>query len=93
MQRRIRVLPKFWLFVIAIMLLAFGVSFAVAGHSLIEGQKALAAVTSQRDALVQEVTTLTQTLDFARTDEYVIRVARDELGMIMPGEIRYIAGN
>ena len=29
---------------------------------------------------------------FAQTDDYVIRVARDELGMIMPGEVRYVNG-
>ena len=33
-----------------------------------------------------------QRLAQAQSDEYVIRVARDELNMIMPGEIRYVNG-
>ena len=45
-----------------------------------------------RDALVLQVNALTDQLNFARTDDYVIRTARDELGMIMPGEVRYVNG-
>ena len=45
-----------------------------------------------RDALILEVNALSDRLAFAQTDDYVIRTARDELGMIMPGEIRYVNG-
>ena len=38
------------------------------------------------------VNLLSDQLDFAQTDDYVIRTARDELGMIMPGEVRYVNG-
>lgn len=90
---RLRIQPRFWLIVIALMLIAFSVSFALAQHSLNEGRQALAAATAQRDALRDEVHTLKTTLEFSQTDDYIIRVARDELGMIMPGEIRYISYN
>ena len=89
MRRRIH--PKFWLFVIAFMLLVFGVSYACAQHSLREGKAELAEITAQRDALVNQVQTLRTTLDFTTTDDYIIRVARSELGMLMPGEIRYVS--
>ena len=90
MHRRIH--PKFWLFVIVLMLLVFGISFAFAQHSLSEGQAELDRVLAQRDALVDEVQTLRSTLEFTGTNDYVIRVARSELGMLMPGEIRYVSG-
>ena len=45
------------------------------------------------DALIEKVQSLQTTLDFTETDEYVIRTARNELGMIMPGEVRYVSGN
>lgn len=89
MRRRIH--PKFWLFVIALMLIVFGVSYALAQHSLREGEAELAAVTAQRDALTEQVQSLRTELDFTATDDYVIRVARSELGMLMPGEIRYVS--
>lgn len=90
MRRRIH--PKFWLFVIVMMLLVFSVSFACAQHSLSEGQDELARITSERDALLNEVQSLRSTLEFTATDDYVIRVARSELGMLMPGEVRYVSG-
>lgn len=90
---RLRIQPRFWLIVIALMLIAFGVSFGLAQRSLSEGRTALAAATAQRDALRDEVQSLKTTLEFSQTDDYIIRVARDELGMIMPGEIRYISSN
>ena len=89
---RLRIQPRFWMIVIVLMLIAFGVSFAVGQNSLRAGDRALAEAIEQRKALQQEVETLNAALEFARTDDYVIRIARDELGLIMPGEIRYVSG-
>lgn len=90
---RLRIQPRFWLIVIALMLITFSVSFGFAQHSLSEGRLELAEATARRDALRDEVQSLKTTLEFSQTDDYIIRVARDELGMIMPGEIRYISAN
>ena len=90
---RLRIQPRFWLILIALMLIGFSVSFVFAHHSLTSGRRALAEATARRDALMEEVSELQGALAFAQTDEYVVRVARDELGMIMPGEIRYVSSN
>ena len=89
MRRRIH--PRFWCIFIVLMLIGFSVSFAMAQHSLQSGSDALAEITAARDALRSEVETLRTELAFTQTDEYVIRIARDELGMVMPGEIRYVS--
>ena len=39
-----------------------------------------------------QVDELSDRLAYAQTDDYVIRAARDELGMIMPDEVRYVNG-
>ena len=90
MRRRAK--PRFWLLLIAVTLLVFGASFMVMQARYTQGEARLKQVRSDRDALVLEVNALTDQLNFARTDDYVIRVARDELGMIMPGEVRYVNG-
>ena len=90
---RLQIQPRFWMIVIVLMLIAFGISFAAAQSSLRKGERALAEAIAQRTALQQEYEDLSDALEFARTDDYVIRVARDELGLIMPGEIRYVSGN
>ena len=60
------------------------------GQSLVAAVRELAEVNARRQTLLDEVEALSAELEFARTDEYVIRVARDELGMLMPGEVRYV---
>jgi len=90
MRRRVK--PRFWGFMIAITLIVFLASFAVMRIRYGYGAQRLAQAISERDALAAEADALGDQLEYAQTDEYVIRVARDELNMIMPGEIRYVNG-
>ncbi len=90
MRRRVK--PRFWLFMIAITLVVFCASFVVMRHRYAQGAERLRQVQRQRDELVLQVSALSDQLDFAQTDDYIIRTARDELGMIMPGEVRYVNG-
>lgn len=90
---RLRARPRFFFFLISAMAVAFCVSFAVSHQSLSAGERELAAVNAERRSLLDEVEALNARLEFAQTDEYVVRVARDELGMLMPGEIRYVSAD
>ncbi|MDO4867942.1 MAG: septum formation initiator family protein [Clostridia bacterium] len=90
MRRRIK--PRFWVFMIAVTLLVFGTSFIVMQHRYNQGTRQLRQAREERDALILQVSALSDELEFAQTDDYIIRMARDELGMIMPGEIRYVNG-
>ena len=89
---RVRIKPRFWVIMMVALCLVFGTLFLALQHSYTQGAAQLRAVEAQRDELVLQVSALSGQLDFARTDEYVIRTARDELGMIMPGEVRYVNG-
>ena len=91
MQRRISIRPRFWVFVIAVMLLCFSASCAVAQIRYSQNADLLDALITEKLALDQQVKTLTSRLNYVRTDAYVERVARDELNLIMPGEIRYVS--
>lgn len=90
MRRRVK--PRFWVFMIAITLVVFCASFAVLQSRYAQGQRRLAQAQTERDALQLQVNDLNDKLAFAQTDDYVIRTARDELGMILPGEVRYVNG-
>ena len=89
---RRRVKPRFWGFMIAVTLIVFLVSFAVLRLRYSYGARQLQQAEDERVALSIEADLLEDRLKYARTDEYVMRVARDELNMIMPGEIRYVNG-
>jgi len=88
MRRRVK--PRFWGFMIAVTLLVFLASFVVMRIRYNYGAQRLAQAQSARDALAVTAQSLGDQLKFAQTDEYVMRIARDELNMIMPGEIRYV---
>lgn len=89
---RVRVKPRFWAFVIAVTALVFGTSLGVLLHRYVQVCRQVEATRAYRDELRAQADTLAQSLEYAQTDAYVERVARDELGMIMPGEVRYVNG-
>lgn len=91
MQRRIRPRPRFYLFVIAFMLLCFTVSGVAAQLHYSRISQRVTLLANERMALRSRIQELDAQLDYVRTDAYIERVARDELNMIMPGEIRYIS--
>lgn len=91
MQRRLRVRPRFYLFVIVFMLLCFTVSGFASQLHYNRVSSRVDALANERVALSNRIRELDAQLDYVRTDAYIERVARDELNMIMPGEIRYVS--
>jgi len=91
LYRRISVRPRFYVILIAIMLLCFGVSGLAAQLHYNRMEDRVTGLATQRLALSSRISELNSRLDYVRTDAYIMRVARDELNMVMPGEIRYIS--
>ena len=91
MHRRIRIQPRFWLFIIVLMLLCFGASSAVAQYRYAQVSDHLNALKREKVTLTDQISALNTKLSYVRTDAYVERVARDELNMLLPGEIRYVS--
>ena len=91
MQRRISVRPRFWIFVIVLMLICFSASYAVTQMRYGQIIDHVSALTREKVNLMDRVNELSGQLNYVRTDDYVERIARDELNMIRPGEIRYVS--
>ena len=89
---RDRVQPRFLVFVLLTTALVFAASYGVLQHRYAQGERQLSEIRAYRDSLRIEADAVTDKLEFAQTDAYIERVARDELGMIMPGEVRYVNG-
>jgi len=90
---QLRITPRFCLILICFMLVVFSVSIGVSRMDLARGTEKLEAVYSEYAELEQQLRQLREDLAYVQTDEYVERVARDELGMMRPGEIRYVSSN
>ena len=89
---RVRIQPRFWCFVIVVTLLVFSASVGVLQHRYAQVTRELKDMRAYRDQLRVQADALSDALEYAQTDAYVERVARDELGMILPGEVRYANG-
>ena len=72
------------------MLFVFGVSFAVSFGRLSAERDLLNAAKAEKMQLTAQITEMRQELSDAHTSEFVERIAREELGMLYPGEIRYV---
>ncbi len=90
---QLRITPRFCLILIGMMLIVFSVSIGLSRRDLAKGADRLEEVYAEHAALSQQIDQLREDLAYAQTDDYVERVARDELGMMRPGEIRYVSSN
>lgn len=89
---RDRVQPRFWGFLLLTTALVFAASFGVLQHRYAQGERQLNEIRAYRDSLRIQADAVADQLEYAQTDAYIERVARDELGLIMPGEVRYVNG-
>lgn len=90
---RRRMTAKFWFLMIVITVITFGVSFGVLQIRYNQGRRQLEEITEEYKALYLRVNDLKEELEYAKTDDFIMRAARDQLGLIMPSEIRYVNGN
>ena len=72
------------------MLVVFGTSFGVSYSRLMDEAASLNTAKAEKASLTAEIQALNQEFANLKTDEYIERLARDELGMLYPGEIRYV---
>ena len=91
LQRRVSIRPRFYIFIIMLMILCFAASFIVAQVHYSRVARQVNSLTLERLGLTARINQLSAQLNYVRTDDYIERVARDELNMIMPGEIRYVS--
>ncbi len=89
-MRRYKVAPRFYGFLIVCMLVVFGISFCVSFGRLSNELDSLNAAKAERSELTGELNMLRQEISDCNSTDYIERIARDELGMLYPGEISYV---
>ena len=89
---RRRATPKFWLLMILTTVVVFSVSIGVLQVQYNRSARNLKRIREYRDELDLRARDLSDELAYAETDDFIIRKARDELGLIMPNEVRYVNG-
>ena len=91
MRCRLRATPRFYLILIAVLILGFGLNCGLAALQLHRLDRRAEALEAQRQAQTQQLEALGRKLEYAQTDACVEHIARSRLNLLYPGEIRYIA--
>ena len=89
-MHRYRISPRFYFIVIGFMLVVFGISFIVSYNRLSDEIALLNTAKAEHTNVRSEIAALDQEFADLQTNEYIERLAREELGMLYPGEIRYV---
>ncbi|MDO4547378.1 MAG: septum formation initiator family protein [Clostridia bacterium] len=90
MRTRVNVKPRFWVYVIIVTLLVFGIIFVIQGNTMSGQYRQIASLEAQRIEMLEQNEVLLERIDFSQTEEYIERYARSELGMLKEGEIRFV---
>ena len=91
MGRKRVIKPRFWLLMIGALLLIFACVYISQGQLM---QRQNTRLTDLQAQLIQKQSTnaqLERKIAFAKTDEYVQRVAHEELGLLYEDEIKFVA--
>lgn len=91
MAQRRTVKPRFWLYMMAALVIVFFCVYTSQGNYLVRQAAHLDALEAERDGRLLVNSELERKIEFAKTDEYIERVAREELGLVMPGQVRYVS--
>lgn len=90
MRRKRQAKARFYVIVIALMLVFFGISISISHAQMEKAAMHADELTHEKERLEIEVRELSETMDYMHSDEYIERFARDVLKLIRPGEIRYV---
>ncbi len=91
-SRKKTVKPRFWLLLIAVMLVVFGSVYVSQAQYLSTQAQHIESLEAEKVRALDENAALERKIAFAKTNEYVERVARDQLGLLKKNEVRFVSG-
>ena len=90
MARRKQVKARFWLILMAALLSLFFALYTSQENLIQQRSRYIQELLQQKTQLEIEIDSAERRLDFAKSDDYVERIARSQLGLIMPDEVLYV---
>ncbi|MDI9505182.1 MAG: septum formation initiator family protein [Candidatus Excrementavichristensenella sp.] len=83
--------PRFWLFMMSALLAVFFCLYLSQGRFLKGQDLRILELQARYTEKVSENEQLKRRIEFSKTDEYVRRVAHEDLGLLKNDEIRFVA--
>ncbi len=91
-SRKKTIKPRFWLLMMAVLVMVFGGVYLSQGQYLSTQAQHIAALEAEKAQALDQNAALERKIAFAKTSEYVERVARDQLGLLKKNEVRFVTG-
>lgn len=85
-RHRIKLKPRFWALLGALLLLYMGAAFTVGFVKIMQVRNEIAAAEVRLLEVLEENEALREQVQYYLSHEYVERMARTQLGLVMPGE-------
>ena len=92
MSKKKTVKPRFWLLMMAVLAMVFCGVYISQNQYLSSQAENIQALEQLKSQALDENAALERKIAFAKTSEYVERVARDQLGLLKKNEVRYVVG-
>ncbi len=92
-KRKYTIKPRFVLFLNLLVLILFAIIFMGERNFIQQQEATITQLEQQTLEIAHQNETLEGQIAFTETTEYVERVAREELGLMKPGEVRYMTIN
>jgi len=84
--------PRFWLLMMAVLALVFFSVYVSQSQYLASQAETIRELEQLKAQALDENAALERRIAFAKTSEYVERVAREQLGLLKKNEVRFVAG-
>lgn len=88
--RRYRLTKRFWWFIIAFVVVNIGSAYAHQGWKAWQYRNQIAQAERQLESILQRNEELREELAYLQSEAYIEQAARQELGLVMPGETAVI---
>ena len=92
MSRKKTVKPRFWLLMMAVLAMVFMGVYVSQNQYLTTQAVSIQALELKKAQALDENAALERKIAFAKTSEYVERVAREQLGLLKKNEVRFVSG-
>ncbi len=85
--------PRFWVLMMATLVLVFACVYISQGQLMSHQEARIADLEAQRMSKMAQNAQIERKIAFTKTEEYVERIAHEELGLLRKDEIRFVAGS
>ena len=91
MSRKTNIKPRFWILMTLVVTCMFAIAYGAEARLMGNQQAEIDILQVQYQELRDQNAALDRQLAFSKTDAFIERAARNELGLLKPGEVRFVA--